>query len=313
MVERVVSNEVRVRAGLKPVNSLFCQYIKTRITKNKNFLCCVVGSTGSGKSYASLWLAQELDPEFSIENVVFTPMQLMDLINSKEKTLKRGSVILCDEMGIITSHKTWMSQTNRLIHFLLQTFRHKNFILLMCVPHFTFIDASVRKLFHAVVETTKINYEEKTCKLKAKLIQVNAQTGKGYYKYLRVNSKDGLVPLKTISSFIPNQDLLKKYERKKTEFTRQLNEKISRSLDAVYKKELKQMPEDLPPRQAECLSLLKQKLTVQDIAKRMGNTPMTVYEHLKGLKNKGYILRPVKDRAYNNKIMYYEVGGYAKG
>ena len=76
----------------KPREKYWISYIKQRISKNKNFLGFISGQTGSGKSWSSIAIAEQLDPEFNIDRCVFSGLELMALINSGE--LKRGSVSL---------------------------------------------------------------------------------------------------------------------------------------------------------------------------------------------------------------------------
>ena len=71
--------------------NLLTGYIKQRIKRNKNFLACITGPTGSGKTYSALRLAERLDSEFDASRIVFTPQEFIDLLNSG--TLKKGSVI----------------------------------------------------------------------------------------------------------------------------------------------------------------------------------------------------------------------------
>ena len=123
------------------------------------FLDSGIVSHNSGKSYCALSMAKQLDKRFTMDNVVFTPEELMNLVESDK--LKKGSVIVWDEAGVGISHRSWQSQTNKLINYLLQTFRHRNFILIFTSPHLDFIDASTRKLFHAQFQTKEIDYGKK--------------------------------------------------------------------------------------------------------------------------------------------------------
>ncbi|GAH77020.1 unnamed protein product, partial [marine sediment metagenome] len=109
----------------------FNNYILRRIERNQNFLCCVTGGTGSGKSYSTLREGEVLDPDFDVDNVCFEPKQLMDLINGITKKLKRGSFILYDEVQVSHGHLDYRSMQSKMINSLLQTFRHRNFILFM--------------------------------------------------------------------------------------------------------------------------------------------------------------------------------------
>ena len=80
----------------KPKEKHWVTYIKQRITKNKNFLGFISGETGSGKSYSSLRIAEELDTDFNVDRCVFSGLELMDLINANG--LKKGSVIVFEEV-----------------------------------------------------------------------------------------------------------------------------------------------------------------------------------------------------------------------
>ena len=193
-------------------------FIKGRIKKNKNFLACVTGSTGSGKSWSSLKIAEDLDPNFNIDRVVFDGISLMELINSG--TLNKGSVIVFEEAGIEMSNKSWQSVINKMLNFLIQTFRHKQIILLLNSPFMDFIDASTRKLFHAEFKTVGIDYKQKQVISNPQHIQYNGRMQKFYYKHLRVITKEyGIIPVMSWRIDKPSKELLKQYEIKKTKFT----------------------------------------------------------------------------------------------
>lgn len=213
------------------------RYIKQRIRRNKNMLMLISGATGSGKSYCSLRIAQELDPEFNIERCVFTGIELMDLINSGK--LGSGNVIVFEEAGIDLSNRSWQSTMNKLLNFLLQTFRHKNFILIFNSPYADFIDKSSRKLFHSECQTLSIDFKNKQVRLKPLLIQYNSRNEKFYYKFLRCVTKDGVLPVKVWRVDMPDAELLKQYERKKNEFTSRLNKNILEELKDIHRKKKK--------------------------------------------------------------------------
>jgi ABC-type dipeptide/oligopeptide/nickel transport system ATPase component len=203
----------------------FIMYIKSRIKKNKNFLAAITGPTGSGKTYSSLRIAQDLDPEFNSERVVFTPNEFISLIN--HGNLKSGSVIVFDEAGVSLNNREWQSKSNNLIQYILQTFRHRNYIVLFTSPDFAFIDKASRKLFHSYMETSGINFEKKVCNIKPLMIQISQRTGDMYFKYLRMKSEGvGKARIGLIQVQLPNKNLIKDYEIKKTNFTKELNEKI---------------------------------------------------------------------------------------
>lgn len=283
----------------------FCSYILRRISRNQNFLCAITGSTGSGKSWSALRLAETLDPNFSADNICFTARQFLDLVNGKAKQLKKGSVILFDEMQVSLGHLDFQTLQAKLLNYVLQTFRHRNFILLITTPHFNFINATSRKLFHSRMETLSIDKNKQQVKLKPYLLQVSQDEGKIYRKYLRVYSEAmGIVPLKVINVAKPSPELIDAYEHKKNEFTTQLNESIASDLARL---EEGRGQKELTSIQEEIVKDLIAGLSVSEIATKRGNPEQVIYFHINQAKKKGIKVRPKKD---GNRVIGYEVKGY---
>ena len=285
----------------------FNSYILRRIEKNKNFLCCITGGTGSGKSYSALRECSVLDEDFDVQNVCFTPVELMNLINGTTKQLKKGSCILYDEVQVSHGHLDYRSIQSKLINYLLQTFRHRNFILFMTSPHFSFINASARKLFHCRMETQNINTNLKLCRLKPFLLQVNQNSGKVYQKYLRVVIKgQGVIPLKSLSVRLPDKVLLDAYEEKKTKFTDDLNRSISKELDEIQSGKKKVKP--LTSRQNEILKAIENGASLQGLTEKFGIVAQTLKDHLEYMNKKlfydGKKIVPLKD---GTKILGYKI------
>lgn len=284
----------------------FPGYVRQRIRDNKNFIAAVTGPTGSGKSYSVLRQGENLDDDFNVDNVCFTATQFMNLINGKTKKLHKGSNILFDEIQITLGHLDYQSIQAKLLNYILQTFRHRNFVLWVTTPNFNFINAAARKLFHCRMETISINKEKQHVKLKPLLIQINQRKGESYEKYLRVWHKDfGIVPLKKLKIGMPSKELVDAYEAKKTEFTNNLNENIARDLERIDKGKVKQKP--LTPQQAEIIEHIKEGLTLDKVAERMNRSKELVYKQLELIGNKGITIKPIKD---GKQVLRYEVVGY---
>lgn len=207
------------------------RYIHRRIKNNKNFLCTITGPTGSGKSFTALSLGELIDPEFNASRVIFKARQLMKLIN--EGNLKPGSVIIWDEAGIDLSNRNWQSVTNKMLNALLQTFRHKNFILFFTVPYHDFIDSATKKLFHADFETQRINKIQEVVVIKPKLLQYNSNLSKWYRKYLKVSVNGKIVKIRKWKVPKPSEELIKEYEKAKNQFTKDLNVDIDEQLEKL--------------------------------------------------------------------------------
>ncbi|MCD4759352.1 AAA family ATPase [archaeon] len=215
------------------------KYIKHRIRNNKNFLVFTGGPTGVGKSWSNLSIAQMLNPKFTVKDCVFRGKDLMRRINSGQ--IKSGMPLVFDEAGIDLSNRSWQSTTNRLLNALLQTFRHKRIVLLMNSPYMDFVDASTRKLFHAEFQILGVNKETQTAICKPQLLQFNARMSKFYYHYLKIINNKKMIPVKRWNIPKPSDGLVKEYEKKKTAFTKALNEGIYKELEAMEKPPKKQL------------------------------------------------------------------------
>jgi ABC-type lipoprotein export system ATPase subunit len=229
------------------------RYIKRRILNNKNFLATITGPTGSGKSWSALSIAELLDESFTADRIIFKGRDLMKLINYGD--LKPGSVIIWDEAGIDLSNRNWQSVTNKMLNALLQTFRHKNFILLFTVPYNDFIDVSSRKLFHADFETQRINKAEQVVVIKPKLLQYNSNLSKWYRKYLKVKINHKIVKIRKWKVPKPSDEIIKAYEEKKNLYTKALNIDIDSELLKLEGKDKPSQSIELTCPNPECLNV----------------------------------------------------------
>lgn len=292
-----MANMVMTQRG---TGNYLLSYIKQRIERNKNFLAAITGPTGSGKSYSALFIAEQLDPDFSITQVAFTPSEFMTIINSP--ILKKGSVVVFDEAGVGLASAEWQSIENKLMNYVLQTFRHRNFIVFFTSPHLAFISLSSRKLLHCHMETIGIDTKEKKVRLKPLMIQVSQRSGDMYFKYLRVIIPGrGVVPFVRYSASLPSKELLRAYEEKKTAFTGRLNKQIA--TDLAEREQVKRR--EITDRQREVLELLKQKKTMPEICEQLNLRGQdTARAHMKAMVRLGYKFKPVKER---QRVLYYVV------
>ncbi len=252
-------------------------YILSRIEANKNFLCGIVGPTGSGKSYAGLRMCERLDPGFNIDRVVFTPIHLLKLINAGG--LKKGDCVLVDESGVMQSTREWQSVSNKLLNYVFQTIRSRNLIMFFCVPVFGFLDSHARALFHGLFTTKGINLKNKQVTLNPKFIQLNTQTGKQYFKHLRLVGDWGLEPVKIFHTGLPSKKLRDEYEAKKLAYTTKMYEDIYEKLNKG---------KELTALQQQAFDMKKSGADVEEIAIKMGVTEREVYRKLVAARKKGF-------------------------
>lgn len=281
--------------------STLIRYVHQRIKNNKNFLCVITGPTGSGKSYSALKLAEILDPTFNINRVAFKAIEFMRILSTEPEA---GSVIVFDEAGVEMNSRNWQTKINKVINYVLQTFRHRNYIVIFTSPHFGFVDKASRQLFHAHFETVSINRDEKTSLLKPKFVQVNQDSGKIYKKYLRVSSRYGFSPINKLKLRLASKKLLADYESKKMEFTQNLNMEILEDLEESIME-----PKKLTEKQERIVELLRNKYTAVEVSKEMNIHLTVVYDNIRQIRKKGWKIRPVraKDERRLSFVSHYEV------
>lgn len=270
-------------------NFSWIRYIKQRIEKNKNFLCTITGPTGSGKSWTAMSIAEMLNEDFSVERIIFKGKDLLKQINSKEFDNKKGVVFIWDEAGVDLSNRDWQSLANKMLNFLLQTFRHRCFILFFTVPYADFLDVATRKLFHADFETVSINRRKKTVKIKPKLLQYNSNLKKWYRKYLRVIRRGiGITKIKRWSVPKPSDEIIEEYEKKKNLFTSQLNKEIEIVLEKIEKKD-KTDKKPLTELQKKIVKCWEKKIFNQrEIGKIVNRPQPRISNNERYMRRKGY-------------------------
>ena len=265
------------------------------MNRNLNALLCFTGNPGCGKSYSAIRLAQETAKkngvEFNVDHITFTPEEFMKLITGD--TLKKGSIIIMDEAGVAINSRKWQSSINLMMNYVIQTFRHRNYIIIMCVPYFDFIDAAVRKMFHMLFEVDRIDFEKEVSWTRPKIIQVNQRTGRSYYKWLRFKSAGSQPMALDRAGFkLADKGLLHDYEAKKKAYTTKLNKKLEH--DVIDSKD-NNKPQELTDLQKRIIKLRNDYgLNEEDIGRVMNITQPTVNSHLQACKKKGFIVSRLK-------------------
>ena len=209
------------------------EWIKNRIKKNKNAILIFNGPTGSGKTFGAISIAEKIAKEFGTnfninDNVDFKFTNLLKK-TMLEQNMKPGTPFVFEEVGAFGSgsaSREWQSQANKFFFSFMQTTRHRNQILILTCPHFSFLDAGTRSLVHMQIEMTGINPRKKVSYCKPYAIQVNSRTGKFYFKFLRLSVGNKKVKFKILEIQLPSEQLLKDYEIIKTKYTTELNKSI---------------------------------------------------------------------------------------
>lgn len=223
------------------------KYIRQRIRKNKNCLILIAGETGSGKSESSISIASMVDPTFTAERIVFGIEGLMEL--RKTGKLRKGSAIVYEEVGVEHDSTKWQSEKNRVLSYLLQTFRDENYVVIFNVPYMGLFLSKARKLLHAYFETVNIDDKKKLCKIKPFILQYNEWMDKTYKKYLLIKMKgQGMRPVKRWNIPQPDPILRREYLMKKAQYKGELDQELVK----ILKKEGKLKPKRYPQHCYHC-------------------------------------------------------------
>ena len=289
-------------AYIKNINKkgYWINYINARIAKRKNFICIITGETGSGKTYAALSLGEILDPHFDMKNVCFNSTEFLNLVDEKTKKMNRGAVILWEEMQIDMSNLNFQSRVSKMVNYILTTFRHQGFVLLITVPHFGLLNKTSKMLAHSMWKTDRIDYSRNVCIIKPYVLKMpNDMTAELHRNWFV--TRDGS-PVTTLELPKPSKELIKQYELKKNEFSQQLRDKVRTEFEEV--KTNKKDALGLTEIQRKMIDLFNKKLKREEVAVEIGLSVGSITQYLRKIKEKGIDVRP---RDVNDATAGYEI------
>lgn len=219
-----------VKYDWTPLEALIYKRI---VDKNKNIIWVINGGTGSGKSYASIYIALKLaymfDTEFTIKkNMAFSFVELLKKMKLPGNDQK-GTVFLLEEAGAMGSgaaSRQWQTKANIAFDSFLQTSRHRNQVFLMNCPMFSMLDMRARSLAHLQGTMVGVDPSRSKAAMKVFKLQTNAITGKQYTKYIRGTKKGVRTKLNPYVTSIPPLKVREEYELLKTKYTDKLNDEI---------------------------------------------------------------------------------------
>lgn len=264
--------------------------IYERIDHNQNMLIAITGGTGSGKTWTALRLAEQLSTErgvpFTVDNVCLSVKDLLSLVVNGN--LPKGSVILMDESGISANNRNWQSTNNKMLQFLLQTFRHRNIIVLFTSPDLAFVDKASRKLLHLWFETARIDRVKHVNWCIPKWVKVNQSTGDFYFNLPRVYEDGKMIPtcMARVGFKLASKELRDAVDSKLDAYK---TEKAKEWLAETESAENSKGENSLTAKQESVLYLNKElSFNTKSIAQVLGITPTATYEHLRIIKRKGH-------------------------
>lgn len=135
----------------KKVENWLIKQIEQRFANQRNLLMCITGETGSGKSYAALRIGQcisrHFGTPFTVDQVLFNPLEFFRLV----KTLPSRSVIIFDEGSLTLDAQRWALTESKLLGYVAETYRFKQYVTIICAPDLAMINSRVRRCAHALI------------------------------------------------------------------------------------------------------------------------------------------------------------------
>lgn len=185
--------------------------------RNQNWLCIGHGGTGTGKSYTALELCDLLDPNFTVDNVVFDALELIELVQSGK--IRPGSAVLFEELGVAANARDWYTNENKALSNVTQVFRTYNLIVIYTVPRLGLVDKQIAPLAHAHFKAMGVDFKKKQNVIKV-YDPVEYDEKKNKWHTLHPAFKMGLktVKMKFVRLKKVRSQLSRAYEKKREQY-----------------------------------------------------------------------------------------------
>ena len=209
-----------------------------RLKENRTELVCIVGDTGTGKSYIGLQYANEVEKRFNrtftADHVVFNTLDFMKLVNSD--SLPKGSVILYDDAGLGISSKQWWEEEVKVFGRVIQSYRYKQIITVITVPDISFIVKEARVLLSLLLQTDPRVQGIVYPKLPIKPRNYSLERSRVYYGFPRVIYNGVKYKIDMLKFDLPPSNLIADYEAKKESHIRAYYAGFEKELEKREKK-----------------------------------------------------------------------------
>jgi energy-coupling factor transporter ATP-binding protein EcfA2 len=198
--------------------------------RNENWMCVIVGETGSGKSYAAQRLAEVLDPNYGLGRTAWDVEGFLQLAT---EDYEAGAIQVLEEAGVAAGNRQWWDVANQVLDALTQTWRSINRGAIMTLPDLDLLDSHVRRRFHHIIIMESKDESKMISRARVKYVQTNHEYGQDYRKYHRMYDDDGVYRKFTSMRFrLPSESLLSDYEEAKAAFSEDLRGSLLEQLRA---------------------------------------------------------------------------------
>ena len=212
---------------------------------NEHFMGVIVGQEGSGKSYTAIKIAQNVDPTFTHDRVIFNVAELLERLADGDH--EPGHCYVLDEAGVQLGVRTWQDRAQILANQALQLVRKHNLGLIFTLPRLSELDSQAQGRLQALYEITdKVDGEYVEGKWKFFDPDRTDDTGEIYKKYPRRIQNGNRKRITRLAFTPPEGEEVEKYEAKKDEFLEDFYEEtIAELRDEEVDEDDGDAPEDM--------------------------------------------------------------------
>ena len=132
----------------------------------RNYFILISGKTQSRKSTLSIKLAMDIQPDWDMtkQMAVLSGKDYIDALMNP--ALKRGDVVVLDEIQSGLGHREWFSFINKALNSIVQTHGYRGLIVLVTTPYAKYVDSDTKALFDMWIKTLDKNDGERWVKAK---------------------------------------------------------------------------------------------------------------------------------------------------
>ena len=155
---------------------------KKLMTKDRDYVLCVDGDEGGGKSVDAMQIGCYIDPTLDLSRVCMDGQSFVKAI----KTAKKGQCVIYDEAYSGLSSRGALSEINNIIVSMMMEMRQKNLFVIIVLPTFFMLDKYVaiwraRSLIHVYLRNGRRGNYAVFNKKKKKFLYLH---GKKDYNYM---------------------------------------------------------------------------------------------------------------------------------
>lgn len=181
------SGKIFIRYLYAEILDLLIEEMHQNVKEDLDNVMCIYGAEGSGKSNLAYRVAKTYNPNFDMQKSYAVGFKdLLEKIHDYDGE-DDGAVFWLDEATAIGNKREWMKSDNTAFMKLLQMFRSRHWLLILCIPDVNDLDIYLRK--------QRVRYE-----LHCEWLDWEYDTAskRGYFELTRVDVKSRMKARKVV-------------------------------------------------------------------------------------------------------------------